>query len=59
MVLANADATSIDTPAMPKQGHISLTENDDEMVVSYVSGSTNIPTVRYPSECGPLMYSML
>ncbi len=32
---------------VPTQGHISLTDNDDEMLVAYVTGTQTTPSVRY------------
>ncbi len=33
---------------VPTQGHISLTDNDDEMLaVTYVTGTQTTPSVRY------------
>jgi len=34
----------------PMQGHISFTDNDDEMMVIYTTGTTNTPSVRFGSE---------
>ena len=31
----------------PTQGHIALTENDDEMAVMYVTGTSTTPYVKY------------
>eukprot|EP00042_Codosiga_hollandica_P031311 m.189441 g.189441 ORF g.189441 m.189441 type:complete len:738 (-) comp53605_c0_seq1:112-2325(-) len=40
-------ATMADGLGAPKQGHISLTSNDDEMLVSYTTGTTTTPSVRF------------
>ncbi len=45
-VLATATAIAADSIGSPKQGHIAITENDDEIVVSYVSGTETLPSVR-------------
>jgi hypothetical protein len=47
IVLATITAVAQDVVTAPKQGHISLTENDDEMIVSFVSGSSSTPSVRF------------
>lgn len=36
-----------DTIGTPKQGHIALGSNDDEIIVSYVTGTTTTPSVRF------------
>ena len=36
-----------DAAGAPKQGHISLGDKDDEMIVSFTSGSTMTPAVRF------------
>ncbi len=35
----------------PQQGHIALTENDDEMMVIYVTGTSTTPQVKYVRVC--------
>ena len=45
---AVVQATGImaDKTGAPKQGHISITSNADEMTVSYTSGTEKVPSVR-------------
>ena len=44
--LASVTVPMVDTLGTPKQGHIALTGNLDEMMVMYVTGTTTTPSVR-------------
>ena len=45
--IAFVGAQNTDHIGAPKQGHISITENDDELIVSYTSGVDTTPSVRF------------
>ena len=46
VALVSATAVMADAIGTPKQGHISLTANTDEIIVSFTSGTNNVPSVR-------------
>eukprot|EP00042_Codosiga_hollandica_P051427 m.631135 g.631135 ORF g.631135 m.631135 type:complete len:480 (-) comp58283_c0_seq22:2372-3811(-) len=49
-VLASASVEMCDTLGTPKQGHLALTAVDNEMTLTYVTGTTTTPSVRFGTE---------
>ncbi len=45
--IASVTAASMDSLGSPKQVHISLSGSANEMVVTYVTGTTTTPSVRF------------
>ena len=46
-ILGSQTAVMADPVGAPKQGHLSITQNLDEMVISYTTGIAREPSVRY------------
>ncbi len=46
VALASVVAPMAEGLGWPSQGHIALTDNDDEMMLTYVTGTTTTPSVR-------------
>ena len=45
--LGAVNGIMVDSIGAPKQGHLSLGNSDTEMVVSFTSGSSKTPSVRF------------
>ena len=50
VALDSVEALMSEGLGWPTQGHIALTSNEDEMMVSYVTGTTTTPSVKFVIE---------
>lgn len=50
VALDSVEALMSEGLGWPTQGHIALTSNEDEMMVSYVTGTTTTPSVKFEPE---------